>query len=549
MKTKTNPLLPVLGLGLTLLLTACPVTPTPGDGVPTSGFTISVEPTELTMEQMSSARTTLTITPHGGFTGTVNLSLLNAANGEPAFGFALAPIIVDVPGPDPVTVPFTVSAGSPVDPGTYNLQVRGTSGRIVNRADLTVTVNPSSGGGEEGGGNGTTVTVRQLDTSFAERAYYRTGDGPWKPLDFTFGWGFFTADGEYEVAVQCDPWNLHLFKANSARTPKLIFSCSGANMTKSFYVDLPTEIGGKRIWPGDYVSVSDSLQGYSGIRPMRLMGTVPWGEQEILFTVFSSPLSISPDPVDFITPLGYKLVNVAVSNNVPVDNTDWHPFSGLRAMTFNLPPGFAGSGHVAFFKEGMKVPTFTGIERSYGILPVPGKYIGFAQAHDSGFKEGLYVLKDIGGSDWNARFPNPWTSGQFAVDGDTLIFNYPQAQAYLFDAVGILEDTTSPMDPYLRVKVYIYEGGSTSYTLPVVPGLNYRLADFDTRSVWFSLTAFQGDPFPFQGLTTEWTDRLVDALYSLVDPLDLSEDILSGMDLSWALRRGEEFSGRNYVLP
>jgi hypothetical protein len=143
---------------------------------------------------------------------------------------------------------------------------------------------------------------------------------------------------------------------------------------------------------------------------------------------------------------------------------------------------------------------------------------------------GLFALKETGGADWNVSFLAPWATGQFSVSGDTLTFNHPQAQAYVFYAYGFLKDsnTNSP----LRVEISLYGGGSASYTVPVVPGLSYRLADPATRSVSFSLNAFRGDPARFQNL-------LVGVF---------SESALAGLDLSWAQRAGS-FTGSSYTLP
>ncbi len=548
---KTNPIFAILGLGLTLLLTACPLTPAPEDSASTPSFTISIEPTSFTVEQLSNAKVRLTITPLNGFAGTVYLDLVQSGSGKPASGFGFSPISVDVPGPDPVTVPFTILVGSSAGLGTHSLEVRGTSGRITKGADFTITVNPPSDEGEESGGGGTTVRIVRLDDMPLMGAYYRTGNGPWKPLNsiLTFWSATFTASGDYEVAVRCDLSDLHLFKANSARTPNIIFSCSEPDRSATFHVYLPREIGGTRVFLSDLVGVSDSLVSYPGFNPVVVSGAVFGGRWDLLFTVFSSPDNPF-SPSGSFTPIGYKLANVLIGGGSGgvVDDTDWHPFSGVRTFTLNPPPGFRGGGRVSFFKNSVAVPTVTGIEGSYGTLPIPGKYIGFACAYSPNFDEFLFAMKDTGGLDWDARFPNPWASGQFAVNGNTLVFNYPQAQAYLFSATGIVENTATE-EPYMRVIVHLFEGGNASYTLPEIPELSYRLADFHTRSVQFTLKAFQGHAFPLQGLTKDlFGCSTTRALYSLARRADLSEEALTGLDFSWAERWGT-FSGNSYTLP
>ena len=117
---------------LTLTVTAAPPPPSPD-------FTISLNPTSLTVEQGSNGTTTLTITPQNGFTGTVNLALVDGS-GNPVPGITLSPTSVSVTGSSPVTQPLTLSVAASVDPGTYNLQVRATSESLTKTANLTLTV-------------------------------------------------------------------------------------------------------------------------------------------------------------------------------------------------------------------------------------------------------------------------------------------------------------------------------------------------------------------------------------------------------------------------
>ncbi|WP_448566355.1 hypothetical protein [Thermus sp.] len=104
---------------------------------PPPNFTTSLDPTNLTVQQGSSATTTLTLTPQNGFTGTVNLSLVGAPQ-----GITLSPTSVNVTGTNPVTQALTVSVAGSVAPGSYNLQLRATSGSLTREADLSLTVEP-----------------------------------------------------------------------------------------------------------------------------------------------------------------------------------------------------------------------------------------------------------------------------------------------------------------------------------------------------------------------------------------------------------------------
>jgi hypothetical protein len=143
------------GLLVALLLTLA------AHGSSSPNFTLSLNPTSLTVQRGSSGTTQLTITPQGGFTGTVNLSLVGAPS-----GVTLSPTSVSVTGSGPVTRNLTVSVGSGVATGTYNLQVRATSGSLTKTAGLSLTVSAPGGGGA-----GTTWTLPNLGDSLEGVAY------------------------------------------------------------------------------------------------------------------------------------------------------------------------------------------------------------------------------------------------------------------------------------------------------------------------------------------------------------------------------------------
>jgi hypothetical protein len=491
-------------------------------------FTISLNPTSLTVQQGLSGTTQLTITPQGGFTGTVSLSLVGAPS-----GVTLSPTSVTVSGSSPVNQTLTVSVAGSVAPGTYSLQLQATSGSLTKTAGLSLTVTASGGGG------GNTITVRQLDAAPLVGAYYRTGGGSWQALSFTGGEATFTASGDYEVAVRCRGGGLadvQLFKATPALTQTVVFACggggSGGGSSKQFEVSLPASIGGTPVQAGDVVFVGESSQAYTGSNPVTLYSIMPFGPQDVLFTVLRPVGSPSPS----VMPIGYKLVNLDLTGPGPfaVDDTGWQPFSAVRTITFNPPSGFSGSPAVYFFKDGMKAPSIVGGLDGYGTLATSGKYVGLALAQSSGYQDQLFAIKETGGADWNVSFLAPWATGQFSVSGDTLTFNHPQAQAYVFSAYGFLEDSDTGFP--LQVEITLYGGGGASYTVPVVPGLSYGLADPATRSVSFTLNAFQGDPA-----------RIWD-FQQMFQGGGFSESTLAGLDLSRA-RRGGGFTGSSYTLP
>jgi len=119
-------------MGLALFLAACNKQGLNGGPPP---FTLSLDPTSLTVQQGNSGTTQLTLTPQNGFTGTVTLALENAPS-----GISLSPTSIPVEGNDPVTQTLTVGVASSVAPGSYSLKVRAQGGGGVQRADLSLNV-------------------------------------------------------------------------------------------------------------------------------------------------------------------------------------------------------------------------------------------------------------------------------------------------------------------------------------------------------------------------------------------------------------------------
>jgi len=115
-------------------------------------FTLSLNPTSLTVQQGSNGTTQLTLTPQNGFTGTVSLALEQQDGTAAPAGITLSPASVSVPGPGVVNQNLTLNVGAGVVTGTYNLRVKGTLGSLVRTANLSLTVSASGGGG--GGSSG-----------------------------------------------------------------------------------------------------------------------------------------------------------------------------------------------------------------------------------------------------------------------------------------------------------------------------------------------------------------------------------------------------------
>ena len=105
--------------------------------VQAGSFQISVSPPQVDCYVGSSANFSVTVTPSGGFTGTVNFSH-NFSN------LSLSIPSVNITGPNPVTVTGTVNVPSYVQPSTYYGSITGTSGTITANASFSVrAVSPS----------------------------------------------------------------------------------------------------------------------------------------------------------------------------------------------------------------------------------------------------------------------------------------------------------------------------------------------------------------------------------------------------------------------
>jgi len=109
---------------------------TPG-GAPVPDFTLSCTPSSLTIPQGGSDNSTCTVGSQNGFNSAVNLSCV----GQPAgvsCGFAPNPATPPANGSTPSTLTLNVSGAQAA--GTFNFQVRGTSGALTHDSPFSLTV-------------------------------------------------------------------------------------------------------------------------------------------------------------------------------------------------------------------------------------------------------------------------------------------------------------------------------------------------------------------------------------------------------------------------
>jgi hypothetical protein len=138
------------------------------NSAPTPNFSISASPSSRTITQGNSTSYTATVTPSGGFTGSVSLSSNQPSGGTATFSPASI-TITSGPGSSTLNVSTTANTA----PGTYTLTITGTSTSpslthsttitlIVNAAgsaDFSISASPSSRTVTAGNGTSYTATV------------------------------------------------------------------------------------------------------------------------------------------------------------------------------------------------------------------------------------------------------------------------------------------------------------------------------------------------------------------------------------------------------
>lgn len=100
---------------------------------PSPNFALSASPASLTVTQGSSGNSTITVTPSGGFTGSVNLSASGLPSGVTAtFGT----------NPATSTSVLSLAASSTATTGTFAVTITGTSGTLTHTTTISLTVKP-----------------------------------------------------------------------------------------------------------------------------------------------------------------------------------------------------------------------------------------------------------------------------------------------------------------------------------------------------------------------------------------------------------------------
>jgi hypothetical protein len=137
----------------------------------TPNFSLSASPSSLSVTQGSSGSSTISVTPSGGFTGSVTLSNSALPSGVTAsFGT----------NPTTSTSVLTFTASSTATTGTSTITITGVSGSLSHTTTISLTVNPTGGGTtnlivnggfETGAASPWTLTAGVLNNSTSEPAH------------------------------------------------------------------------------------------------------------------------------------------------------------------------------------------------------------------------------------------------------------------------------------------------------------------------------------------------------------------------------------------
>jgi uncharacterized membrane protein len=100
------------------------------------GYTLAASPASVSLAPGGSAPSTITVTPQNGFSGTVTFSVSGLPTGVTA---------TFSPTASPKTSSLTFTAAASAAPGSSTVTVSGTSGTVINKTTISVTVTPPPG--------------------------------------------------------------------------------------------------------------------------------------------------------------------------------------------------------------------------------------------------------------------------------------------------------------------------------------------------------------------------------------------------------------------
>ncbi len=256
------------------------------DALPTPEFSISVDPTSVSIQQGAGISTALSVTRSGGFTGAVTL----AASGQP--GGLTVSFDPSTGSGDVSTV--TVTAAGSLAAGTYPVTITGSAtGLSEATTSLSVEVTASSGSGQ-------TVTLNYCELSgIPDWVAFQDGDGPWVPITPvlpTFGGFAQAASATYEFDISTGRGGIATIEEDGGSANMQIFfgtaeqlgflsggECAGTGFAKT----VSGSVAGVGATDQAYISLggaSTSIQGVTGVFNWTLQN-VPDGPVDLLASV------------------------------------------------------------------------------------------------------------------------------------------------------------------------------------------------------------------------------------------------------------------------
>ena len=125
-------------------------------GTATATFSLSANPTAVSVVQGKSGTSTITAAISGGFDAAIALSATGQPTGVTA---SFNPTSIAAPGSGTSTL--TLAVASTTTPGTYTITVQGVGGGVTKTTTVTLTVTASSGANFQIGANPSTLTIAQ----------------------------------------------------------------------------------------------------------------------------------------------------------------------------------------------------------------------------------------------------------------------------------------------------------------------------------------------------------------------------------------------------
>jgi hypothetical protein len=255
-------------------------------GSTTASFSLSASPTSLSLTAGGTAGTsTISLTPSGGYTGNVTLSVTTTLPDGMTVTFGTNP--VDITGTNAVSSTMTVSTTTSTPPATYDLAIEGSDGSLSKLITVPVTVgqsaspvtvssltlnptsvtggNPSTGTVTLSGAaplGGAVVALSSDDTSAAT-----------VPASVTVAAGNYTAN-----------FNVMTYSVTTTHTPNIAADYNGSSKTAMLTVNPASSDFSISASPGNVTLHGGSTATYS-------VTVTPSGgfDQQVIFSMTSQP--------------------------------------------------------------------------------------------------------------------------------------------------------------------------------------------------------------------------------------------------------------------